>query len=98
LFQELFAHFGKGVAIVIEGDFNDKWGRKYKEGKVLKSIDSFAEALRLGNAIEVRHGSLLPTRFETWNGKMRSSTPDHILVSEGVMKRDKDIRIGVEKH
>ena len=62
LFQELFAHFGKGVAIVIGGDFNDKWGRKYKGGKVLKSIESFAEALRLGNAMEVRHGSLLPTR------------------------------------
>ena len=62
---------------------------------MLKSLESFAEALRLGNAMEVRHGSLLPTRFELWRGKMRSSTPDHILMSEGVMKRDKDMRIGV---
>ena len=60
LFQELFAHFGKGVAIVIGGDFNDKWGRKYKGGKVLKSIESFAEALRLGNAMEARHGGPAP--------------------------------------
>ena len=95
LFQELFAHFGRGVAIVIGGDFNDRWGTKHKGGKVLKSLESFAEALRLGNAMEVRHGSLLPTRVEMWKGKMRSSTLDHILMSEWVMKRDKDMRIGV---
>ena len=62
---------------------------------MLKSLESFAEALRLGNAMEVRHGSLLPTRFEMWKGKMRSSIPDHILMSESVMKRNKDMRIGV---
>ena len=97
LFQELFAHFGRGVAIVIGGDFNDRWGAKYKGGRVLTSLESFAEALRLGNAMEERHGNLIPTRFELWKGKMRSSTPDHILVSEWVMKRDKDnvMRIGV---
>ena len=95
LFQELFEHFGRGVAMVIGGDFNARWGKQYRGGKVLKPLESFAEALRLGNAMEVRHGSLLPTRFELWKGKMRSSTPDHILVSEGVMKSDTDMRIGV---
>ena len=62
---------------------------------MLKSLESFAEALRLGNAMGVRHGSLPPTRFEPWRGKMRNSTLAHILMSEGVMKRDKDTRIGV---
>ena len=47
---------------------------------MLKPLESFAEALRLGNAMGVRHGSLVPARFETWRGKMRSSTPDHILI------------------
>ena len=95
LFQELFEHFGRGVALVIGGDFNDRWGKQYREGKVLKSLESFAEALRLGNAMEVRHGSLLSTRYETWRGKMMSSTPDHIIMSEWVLKRDKAMMIGV---